>query len=244
MVSAVVLTRNEEKNIERCLKSLSWCEEIIVVDDYSEDGTPDIAKKLDATVYSHHLNDNFSAQRNFGLGVVKNDWVLFVDADEIVTPALRDEISQKTEDRKLKTAGFFLARRDILWGRELKHGETGNVRLLRLARKKAGKWRRRVHETWEVSGATQTLKNPLLHYPHQSLREFVSDVDRMSTLHAQALKEQGVRSNVLKILFWPPAKFFYNWVFKLGFLDGGPGFLVAAVMSFHSFLSWSKLWKP
>lgn len=129
-----------------------------------------------------------------------------------------------------------------MWGRELAHGETGNIRLLRLARKDAGRWRRRVHETWDVRGATGELKNLLLHYPHQSLREFIADVDRMSTLHARAHLEAGVRSNLLKIIFWPAGHFFKNWAFKLGFLDGTPGFVVAAVMSFHSFLAWSKLW--
>lgn len=245
MISAVVLTKNEEGNIEGCLTTLKWCNEVIVVDDYSQDSTPDVARKLGATAYRRHLNDDFAAQRNFGLEKARGEWVLFVDADERVTSSLREEIIQYTNNPIYKYSngyvGFYVKRRDFMWARELKHGEVGSIKLLRLAKKSAGRWRRRVHEVWEVKGRVGTLKNPLLHYPHQSLRGFARDVGRMSTLHARAHMEQGVRSNPVKIIFWPPAKFFYNWVLRLGFLDGTPGFLVAAVMSFHSFLSWSKL---
>lgn len=243
MISAVVLTKNEEKNVKEFLKRLKWCGEIIVVDDYSEDKTVELAKKHGARVYKSRLNDSFAQQRNFGLEKARGEWVLFIDADERVSEELAAEIKQKTGDRRQKAKGFYVKRRDIMWGRQLKHGETGNTELLRLARKGAGKWRRRVHEVWEVSGPVETLKNPLYHYPHQTLREFIADVDWMSTLHARALKEEGKTSNVFKILFYPPAKFFHGFFLKIGFMDGTAGFVSTAVMSFHSFLGWAKLWK-
>lgn len=242
MISAVVLTKNEEINISVCLKSLSWCGEIVVIDDYSTDNTVNIAEEKGARVFRRELNNDFSAQRNFGLEKAKGDWVLFVDADEVVTPRLRDEVIKLLSNKVIKYSGFKIRRSDVIWGKELKHGETGNIKLLRLARKGKGDWKRAVHETWEIECETGELLNPLMHYPHQTVKEFISGINRYSTLHAQELVKEGKRSNIFKILMWPKLKFFQNWIFKLGFLDGGPGFVVAMMMAFHSYLAWSNLW--
>ncbi|MDO8503143.1 MAG: glycosyltransferase family 2 protein [bacterium] len=243
MVTAIVLTKNEEKNIAKCLAGLRFCNEVIVVDEYSTDRTGEIARRYGARVFQRHLKSDFAAQRNFGLEKSRGDWVLFVDADERVSAALAAEIKDRVEKNKSNgTNGFYIKRRDFVWGRELKHGESGTVKLLRLAKKNASLWKRAVHETWDVQGKTQTLENPLTHYPHQTLREFLFDVDWYSTLHARALYEEGVKSNLAKIIIWPVGKFKYGWILKLGFLDGTQGFVVAAMMSLHSFLAWSKLW--
>lgn len=242
MVSAVILAKNEEKNIGECIKSLAWCDEILVIDDNSGDQTVELAKKYGAKVYKRSLADDFAAQRNFGLDKAGGEWVLFVDADERISAPLAAEIQLRTYNTENSIVGFYIKRCDVMWGRELRYGEQGVVMLLRLARENAGVWRRRVHEVWNVQGRVDELENPILHYPHQSLREFIADVDFHSTLHAKANQEEGKRSDLLKILFYPPAKFIKNWVFKLGFLDGAPGFISAALMSFHSFLAWSKLW--
>jgi hypothetical protein len=111
-----------------------------------------------------------------------------------------------------------------------------------LARKDAGKWKRKVHEYWEVRGPIGSLKNPLRHYPHPTLREFIADINWQSSLHAEANLKEGKKANVVKIVLYPLAHFVRNWKFRLGFLDGMEGFVVALVMSFHSFLAWSKLW--
>lgn len=240
MISAVILTKNEGKNIKECIDSLKWCDEVIIIDDNSEDKTADLANKEGVRVYKRKLEDDFSAQRNFALEKAKGDWVLFIDADERVTKNLEEEIKKAIQNNDF--SGYLLKRRDVMWGRELRHGETGKVRLLRLARKGSGRWRRAVHEVWGVQGNTEELKNPLLHYPHQTLREFISDIDWMSTLHAQENKREGKKSSLLKIIFYPKFKLFDNWILKLGFLDGVQGLLVALLMSFHSYLAWSKLW--
>lgn len=242
MVSAVVLAHNEEKSLAQCLLSLAWCDDIVVIDDYSTDQTVEIAEKHGARVFKRELNNDFSAQRNFGLEKAQGEWVLFIDADERSTEAVASELKTQMSNVKTTLAGFYIKRRDVIWGRELKHGETGNIKLLRLAKKGAGKWRRAVHEVWDVEGEVGELKNNLMHYPHQTLREFITDIDRYSTLHAQELEKEGKRSNILKIWIWPKLKFIQNWIFRLGFLDGTAGFVVAILMSFHSYLAWSKLW--
>jgi len=248
MISVIVLTKNEEKNIEACLKTLKWADEIIVIDDRSDDRTVKLAENLGARVFKRDLNDDHASQRNFGLEkalrsraqgrVTQNKWVLFVDADERVTPQLRAEI-QKAIKRNL--VGYYLKRTDFLFGKELRFGETARIKLLRLARKGAGKWRRRVDEVWEIRGETETLKNPLLHYSHPTMSDFLRGVNFKSSLNAKAFYEEGKQTRLIDWLK-PPVKFFQNWILRLGFLDGMEGFIMALMMSFHSFLVRSKLY--
>src|SRR6266498_5238516 len=148
MISAIVLTKHQEKNKADCLDSLSWCDEIIVIDDNSEDKTVDLAKKKGVRVIIHKMNNDFATQRNFGLEKAKNEWVLFVDADERVSSALWYEIMQHTNESFNDIAGFYMKRQDTMWGKILKHGETGSIKLLRLAKRNVGEWSGRVHEVW------------------------------------------------------------------------------------------------
>ena len=241
-ISAIILTKNEGKNLGECIRALTFCEEIIVIDDYSSDKTVEIARGLGAKVFQRSLDGNFAAQRNFGLEKATNKWVLFIDADERVSHELKEEMEKEVPAPNNSHLGYFLKRDDYFFGKKLKFGETASVSLLRLARKSAGKWMRSVHEVWEVQGRTKTLKNPLEHYPHQSLREFINDINFHSGLHAEANHQEGKHSSLVKILFWPKLHFFKNYFLKLGFLDGTEGFVLALMMSLHSFLAWSKLW--
>lgn len=240
MISAIVLTKNEEKNIEACLQTLQWCGEIVVVDDYSQDRTVAIARRSGARVFRHHLGNDFAAQRNFGLQKAASDWILFIDADEQVTPELRKEIFRKTTQNEFP--GFNLKRMDFWGGRWLRHGETADVRLLRLGKRGAGKWQRKVHEFWDIKGNIGELKNPILHYPHRNLGDFLEHINFYSTLHAEAFYEQGVKPSPFRVIVNPLGKFIANWIFKLGFLDGTAGLMMALIMSLHSFLAWGKLY--
>ena len=242
MISAIVLTKNEEKNIQACIESLEWCDEIIVIDDFSKDKTVDIAHILKAKVYQRKLDNDFASQRNFGLEKARGDWILFIDADERVSPSLANEIKGHLGSGLGTTPrGFYVKRQDFMWGRMLKHGESGKNTFIRLGKKGAGIWSRRVHETWNIENAS-FLTNPLLHYPHQTLREFVADIERYSSIHAEENYKEGKRANLFKIIWYPKLKFFQNYFLRGGILDGGAGFIVAMLMSFHSYLAWSKLW--
>lgn len=239
-LSAVVITKNEEDKIAKCIQSLQFCEEIIVIDDNSIDQTAQIAKQLGAKVYFHQLNNDFAAQRNFGLQKAKHDWVLFVDADEIVTPALAEEIKNKISNGKY--SAYFLRRRDVWMGKPLRYGEAGNTCLIRLGKKSTGKWVRSVHEHWLIEGSVGKSKNFLMHYPHPSIAEFINHIAYYSKLHAKDNKKEGKSATIFHIIFFPPAKFLYFYFLKCGFLDGVRGFIVAVLMSLHSFISWSILW--
>lgn len=261
MITAIILAHNDEKIIERVIKSVQFCDEVIVIDDESADETVKLAEKAGARTFSRVLEDDFAGQRNFGLEKASGDWVLFVDSDEVVSPKLEEEIKEVISSRFPTSPsksfrneglhgigtvhdniGYYLRRRDFIFGKWLRYGETANVRLLRLARKDAGKWVRPVHEVWWVNGETGLLANPLLHYPHQTVRDFLAEINDYSTKNAKYLFCEQVRTNWGQIVFWPLGKFVQNYFLRGGFLDGVPGFMVAMMMSMHSFLTRGKLY--
>jgi glycosyltransferase involved in cell wall biosynthesis len=243
-LSAVILTKNEEKNIERCLKSLDFCDEIIIVDDSSTDKTLEKIRKInpDAKILQRKLNNDFANQRNFGLEKSNNQWVLFIDADEVVSEDLRSEIVSLKFDQD----AYYLRRRDFFWGRELKFGETKKVRdlgIVRLVKKDSGKWMGNVHEVFYTAKNTGHLNGFLDHYPHTTLKEFIGDVNNYSQIRAEELYTRGVGTNIFEIVFFPLGKFIYNYFFNLGFLDGPAGFCYSFMMSFHSYLVRAKLYQ-
>lgn len=233
MISAVVLTHNEELTLRATLKSLTWTDEIAVIDDTSSDKTVDIARKLGAKVFSRKLNGDFAAQRNFGLEKAAGEWVVFVDADEIVPRALAQEILQTLKSNP-GVDGFVLSRRDWFMGRQLNYGETGMVKLLRLGRKTAGKWRRRVHEIWKINGPLETLKAPLEHHSHENIHQFIKRINDWTDIDAAALNQEGKNFSVFRLGLNPLGKFLSNYFLKLGILDGFPGFVMAFMMSLYS----------
>lgn len=240
MLTGIVLTHNEAQDLPHCLTSLKFCDHVVVVDDGSTDDTVKIAASLGAQVLQHSLQGDFAAQRNWALSKVKSTWVLFVDADEVITPALADEIKQAIT--KIECKGFLICRADHMWGKELKHGDVGDVNLLRLARRGAGQWSGKVHETWQIEGRVGRLRQPLLHHPHPNLVDFLRQINLYSSIRAQELYDFGVRSSVLQIIFYPVFKFLWLWIWKLGCLDGTAGFIHAMTMAFYSFLVRGKVW--
>lgn len=243
-VSVIVLTKNEEKNIADCLKNLKWCDELIVIDGNSTDETVKIAEKNNAKVYLRSLDD-FSNQRNFGITKANGEWILFVDADERISDALAFEISNVLSNWangvENEYKGFYVSRNDIIWGKELKYGESG-IKLLRLAKKNSGNWTGKVHEKWVIDGKIGLLKNPITHYPHQSVAAFLKEINYYTDLRAQELYAKRKKVKWLSFVIYPIGKFINNFIFKKGFLDGENGLVVAIIMSFHSFLVRGKLW--
>lgn len=240
-ISSVILVKNEEATIKDCLNALKWCDELIVIDDMSEDRTAEIARKMGAKVYRHALHDNFSDQRNYGLARANSDWVLFIDSDERVSVDLQKEILRCIEN--LQITGYFMKRIDVMWQKKLLHGEMGSTSLLRLAKRESGEWKGVVHEEWHVEGLTDKMHFPLFHYPHQRLYQFLTEINYYTDLRAKELYEQQVGVSWVAILVYPVGKFIVNYFFKFGFMDGIQGLLVALIMSFHSFLVRGKLWQ-
>lgn len=247
MLSVIVLTKNEEKNILDCLETVSWADQVIVLDDFSSDRTIEVIKSLNSKkieIYQRKIEGDFASQRNFGIEKTKSEWILFVDADERITPDLRHEVNEIIVNEKNKSIhdGFYIKRRDYIWGKELKHGETGSIKLLRLAKKSKGKWSGSVHEVWRVEGNIGELNYPLLHYPHQSISQFLEKINFYTDLRSSQLYRDGVSVRTRQIILYPLGKFLLNFFVKFGFLDGIRGLIFALMMSFHSFLVRAKLW--
>lgn len=246
-ISAVILTKNEEKNIKNCLDHLNWCDEITVIDDFSLDKTREIAESRGAEVFKHKLNDNFANQRNFGLKKANNNWVLFVDADEIVPTPLAHEIVRRLKGTTKQ--GFYLPRQELFYGKPLKCTDKpasdwslGRLKLLRLGKKNAGQWEGKVHETWTIDGEVGTLRNSLLHNSFPNLDTALRKINLYSSIQAKNLHQENKQTNLLEILFYPIAKLFKNFIWHQGFLDGTRGLIFCLIMSLHSFLARAKLW--
>jgi glycosyltransferase involved in cell wall biosynthesis len=242
MISAVVLTKNEEKSIERCLTSLAFCDEILIIDDGSTDKTVELAKQHNAVILEHDLASDFAAQRNYGMQKATNRWILFIDADEEVTPALARELKNPDEG----VDAYYLRRRDFFWGKELKHGETAKVRnkgILRFMKKNSGTWLSPVHEEFHSNGSTDRMNGFINHYPHQTIKEFLSDINDYTSARAHELQEQRKKVSVSQIVLFPLGKFLYTYFLRMGFLDGPAGFAYSFFMSFHSFLVRAKLYQ-
>jgi len=240
MISAIVLAKNEEKNLGECLGHLQWCDEIIVLDDFSTDSTPQIAIKS-GSIYAKRKLTNFADQRNFALTLAKFEWVLFIDSDEIVSEDLRNEI-QHVIATDSTINGYFLKRVDLLWNKTIKYGDGKDIQLLRLAKKNTGKWIGAVHEVWDIKDPTRSLLSPLLHSPHQTVAEFLDEINKYSTLRALELIENKKKANSFIIVMYTIGKFLDNYLLKLGFLDGTHGLIRALMMSYYSFLVRAKLW--
>lgn len=246
ILSCVILTKNEEENIKRALDSVSFCREVIVIDDFSTDKTAEIAEKKGAIVKKRKLHGDFARQRNFGLAASRGEWVLFLDADEEITRELATEVYNVVKEKNNEISAYYIKRRDFWWGRELKYGEVKTMRekgLIRLVRRNSGKWAGSVHEVFLTSGPFGKLNSFLNHHPHSSLREFVRDVNYYSTLRARELLKQHTSVSIFDILAYPFFKFILNYFLKLGFLDGAAGFAYSFLMSFHSFLVRAKLYQ-
>jgi len=173
---------------------------------------------MGAQVIKHHLENDFSKQRNFALKQAQTRWVLFIDADERVSKKLALEIQKFIQQADGEGyTGAFIIRQDHIFGQKIHYGEFGKIKLLRLGRR-VGKWQGKVHEIWDFPGRKATLKNSLYHYPHPNLTEFLRKINLYTTLQAK------------------------NYCYRFGFLEGSTGFVLAVLMSFHSFLVRAKLW--
>lgn len=197
-------------------------------------------KNLTVITLNEEKIADFAEARNRELAKVKTPWVLFVDSDEVITKELESEIEAAV--RADEYQAYYIKRLDIFLGHELHYGETGHAKFVRLARRGYGKWVRPIHETWVGEGKVGTLKHPLLHHAHKDISSFLTKIDYYSELDAQYRFRLGNKSSLWKIAVYPIAKFKLNYFLRLGFLDGVPGLIMAMMMSFHSYLTWTKLY--
>lgn len=239
-ISTVVLTRNEENNIERCLKSVvDLSDEVIVVDCYSADNTLEIAKRFTDRVYQNAW-PGFSEQRKFALSKTKNKWALMIDADEEVSPELASEIGRLD----FNADGYYLPRLVYYLGGWIRHCGWYPDHVMRLFDQRRGSYSDAfVHEKFTVQGHTEKLKHPLLHYPYRNISHHLEKMSDYTTLAARQMTERGKTPSILSALNHSLAGFFKMYLLRLGFLDGRRGFVVSALGSYYVFLKYIKHWE-
>lgn len=240
-ISACVMTFNEERKIRRCLQSLSWCDEIVVVDSFSTDRTMAICREFTDRIYQH-VWLGYVGQRNILREYAAHPWILFLDADEEVSPGLRDEIQQVFARGSGETVAYEFPRQVYYLGRWIRHGEWYPDTKLRLFKKAYGRTEGvEPHDKVEVRGPVRRLKNPVWHYTYDDLSDHMDTLNRFSTITAQQKFLHGGRFRALDLLLRPPLHFFKGYILRRGFLDGGHGFLIACLCAYGALMKYAKL---
>jgi glycosyltransferase involved in cell wall biosynthesis len=240
-LSVTIITLNEVANIEACLASVAWADEVLVVDSGSTDGTPELARANGAHVIVREW-PGYAEQKNLAAGVASHDWILSVDADERITPALRAEIQQRLRSEPGE-AGFRIPR--VTWhlGRWIRTTDWYPDYQLRLYHRARAAWTPRpVHESVTASGDVGQLRGELEHYAYRDLSHHFATMDRYTTLAAADMRTQGRRAGVFDLTVHPWAAFMRNYVLRRGFFDGTAGFVISVMNAYYVFLKFAKLW--
>lgn len=241
-LSVIIITKNEQAHIADCLESVSFANEIIVLDSGSTDDTCAIARRLGAQVYHTTHWPGFGQQKNKALALATKEWVLSIDADERVPVELAAEI-QHVLAQTTEVDAYTVARMSCFGQRWIKHSGWWPDRLVRLFKRDKAQFKDvTVHESVLVEGGVQDLKGHLLHYPYNSLDTLIDKTNHYSSAAALQLHERGKKISLLGIItkaFWT---FVRIYIIRRGFLDGKEGFFLAAVAASGSFFRYSKLW--
>jgi glycosyltransferase involved in cell wall biosynthesis len=241
-LTVTVITRDESAHIAAALQSVSWADEIIVVDSHSTDDTVAIARKY-ATRVEERDWPGYSAQKNYAAGIASNDWILSLDADERVTPELADEI-RYTLHSEPAARGYRIPRVTWYLGRWIRSTDWYPDYQLRLYDRRAGKWNgRRVHESVDLQGAPGVLRHELQHYAYRDISHHLATIDRYTTLAAEQWLAEGRRTSGFEMLVHPRLAFLRNYLLRGGFRDGAAGLLVSRLNAYYVFLKFAKLWE-
>ncbi|VAX18016.1 hypothetical protein MNBD_NITROSPINAE04-1388 [hydrothermal vent metagenome] len=240
-LSATVVTKNEEDKIADCLDSLSFVDEIVVVDSGSDDQTVEIAKAKGGKVI-YHKWDGYIEQKNFALQNVTGDWVLNLDADERVSAQLRDEILKALQNPKAD--GYDIPRRAYYINRWIRHCGWYPARKMRLFKRGKGRWGgENPHDKVFIKGKCENLKGDIYHLSFDDISDHINTIQNFTEIGADEKLAKGKKGVWFSIALRPPATFIKMYFLNLGFLDGAPGFIVSALSSYHVFCKYIKMWE-
>jgi len=241
-LSVIVPTFNEEVNIEECLESVRWADEVLVVDSFSTDRTLEIARRYTDRIIQREYG-NSASQKNWAIPQTAHRWVMVLDADERVTPELRGEI-QALLARGPDRSGYVIRRVNHFLGRRINHGGWARDRVLRLWDKTKGRYQEKeVHADVEVTGPVSELRHPLHHITFRSWDGYLRKIDRYTSWGAEGLRRKGRRATVLDLVFRPPARFLKRYVLQMGFLDGVAGLMITGIDTWVVFVKYARLWE-
>lgn len=239
-LSVIVLTYNEEEILEQALKTAQFADEIIVVDSYSTDQTISIASRFTDKIYFNTFQD-FSSQKNFALTKAKYDWVYMLDADEIISTNLQNEIIEAINSNRDDNVAYKVKYAQFFMNRFLKYGTGGNDKIIRLMNKNKVSHEGLAHEKLILNGNCGELENAVFHYTYRGFNHYINKIDKTAWLKAKELSEKQIKPNVFHFVFKPFYRFFHEYIIKLGFLDGIPGLICASINSYGVFSRYVKL---
>jgi glycosyltransferase involved in cell wall biosynthesis len=245
-ISVIILTKNEEEFIERCIRSVLWADEVLVLDSDSTDKTREIAASLGANVYEQEWLGGYTIQRHKGISLAKNDWVFVVDCDEIVTPELAQSIKEEMSGSVDNRNGYSVFRPGDFLGILLPNFERPKYKFhLRLFNKQYADYKPTInpHEKISVPGKAIPLQGVLIHWRGYVMDEYITSANRFATQEAKALQEKGYRVNGLIIFLRPILRFLWCYVAKGGFRLGTRGVIHAMLASTREYIRYAKLWE-
>jgi glycosyltransferase involved in cell wall biosynthesis len=241
-VSVTIITLNEADHIAAAIDSVAWADEVIVVDSGSTDGTVDLARATRAQVVVRDW-PGYVEQKNHAATLAANDWILSLDADERIPPALATEI-QAVLRQEPSVRAFRIPRVTFHLGRWIRTTDFYPDFQTRLYDRRAARWRGKyVHESVTADGPVGRLAGEIEHYSYRDLRDQLDRINHYTSLAAKQMHEAGRRSGPLHLLVHPPAAFLRNYILRRGFLDGGVGLLISILNSYSVFVKFAKLWE-
>ena len=241
-ISATLITCNEEGNIEGALQSLTWADEIVVVDSGSSDATIEICRRYTDRIFTRSWT-GFVDQKNHAVTQASHDWIVSLDADERVGPELRREVEQLRQ-AGFQRAGYRIPRVAYFMGRWIRHGDWYPDFQLRLFDRRRGRWQGgRVHESVRIEGTPGLLRGEIRHYTYRSLSDYLRRLETYTTLASQDYRQKGRTASMAKVLGNPLAAFMKSYILKRGFLDGAPGMMVAVMGAVSVYFKYAKLYE-
>jgi len=243
-LSVVIITHNEEKRIRPTLESVKWCDEIIVVDSCSTDKTVDICQEYNhCQVYTQPFL-GFGLQKRFAVEKATNDWILSVDADEVMTDALQKEIKTLMSKPTIPYSGFYLPITLVFMNRVFKYGSENKKLHLRLFNRNACNFNdKNLHETVEATGTTSKLENEILHYSYIDIEQYFHKFNNYTTAYAKDNLHKGKKTNVFAAVLKFKFYFFKLYFVRLNFLNGYPGVVWSLFSSFYILVKKAKLYE-
>jgi len=241
-ISVTIISANEAHNIKDCLESVRWADEIVLVDHFSTDGTAEIAKDFGARVFQEPWR-GFAVQKNSAIDKAEGLWILSLDADERVTPPLRQEI-EETIHRENACNGYYIDRKNFFCNQWIRHGGWYPDRNLRLFRKNAGCFQERaVHEKILVEGETGYLRHPMEHYTYTSVADYLERLERYSRLAALEISDRKRWTRWHTLTLRPLFTFVNMYLLRRGILDGTAGLFLAVSYAYYTFLKYYRFYE-
>lgn len=241
-LSVTIITFNEEDRLEDALKSCEGAaDEIVVLDSHSTDDTLKIAEAYGARIFKHKFQD-YGSQKNLAMSHARFPWILNLDADERISPQLKEEILKLKEldDSQINADGFQIKRKTSYLGRWIMHSGWYPDRKLRLFKKEKSRWLGRIHERLELRGTIGHLEGDILHYTYRNITDHINRLNRYSLMQASDIAESKKKLLYARLLLLPPVTFIRFYFWKLGILDGLPGFVIAMVSSWATAMKYLK----